>query len=831
MTAVLIAGIWCGTIWFIDNFLVLAFLNASLVAVFSLHLLKKEAFVYEAFLACIFFLGILEINLYLYPPIPANHIVHCIDGKKITAEGVISENPKVSPEKTYIVVSLSRMLEKGHYRNVSGKVLLSMNGQQPLRYGDFIRFHARLKKPRNFKNPGGFDYERGLRFRGILVRGFLNDEISYVILRRGQGNPLKAKMAQFRENIRQTIAVKSPGTQGSIIQAMILGNQEAIGNETMEKFNKTGLTHIIAISGFNIGIVAAFALFLARLALNFEYILLRFNVIKLSVVSSILVVIFYTGVAGAGISVIRASIMLTAFLSALLLDRQGDLYNILAFAAFLILIVTPYSLFAISFQLSFVAVAALIFFMPKFIAILPPIVQHKASQGMKGKLIIIAKNSLRGFGIFFLASVTATLGTLPLITLYFNRIPLIGIAANMICVPILGILAIPVSLAIVVAVPVSSFLAGLIISLAELLVKISLYFIDWFASFSWASIFVPTPSIAEVAAFYILLVWAGLVLNFLSKNATKRKTTNTFLFVLPPLAVMLFFTVSWTYPYLKDIHQENLSLTVIDVGQGSSILVEFPKGKKMLVDGGGFFDKSFDIGKTVVAPYLWHKRITSIDTVVLTHPDADHLNGLLFILENFTVGEVWCNGDYAPTEQYASFLEIIRKRHIQLKIISNNEPERDFSGVRLKVLNPPSKDHTYCTNSGSDDATKEIRHTTQNDRSLVIRLSFGEKSLLLTSDISSHAENQLIESGWNLNSDVLIVPHHGSRFSSSLKFLKKVKPKIAIVSCGSDNVFGFPHRETVKRYASQGVKVYRTDYDGAVTVKTDGRNLVVEHFL
>ena len=187
------------------------------------------------------------------------------------------------------------------------------------------------------------------------------------------GNPLRIRLERFRDLIRKTILDTAPGTEGKIIQAMILGDQKEIPKEVMEKFNRTGTTHIIAISGFNIGIVAFFSLFVVRLFLkSSEYLLLRWNMVMISTLFAILIVILYTFIAGSGISVIRASVMVVLFMVAILINRERDLYNTLALAAFFILIVSPYSLFDISFQLSFVAVASLLFLTPRLAALLPP---------------------------------------------------------------------------------------------------------------------------------------------------------------------------------------------------------------------------------------------------------------------------------------------------------------------------------------------------------------------------------------------------------------------------------------------------------------------------
>ena len=377
------------------------------------------------------------------------------------------------------------------------------------------------------------------------------------------------------------------------------------------------------------------------------------------------------------------------FLCAILLNREGDLYNTLSLAAFLILILTPYSLFDISFQLSFAAVAALIFFMPKWLALMPSPPPRVAAGRTRQWTLQQVHKALRGIVIFFLASLSATLGTLPLILLYFNRFSLITLVANFVCVPILGVVAIPVCLAIILAVPLSTTLADGVIRLSELLVQISLFFVDRLAALPWASVYVSTPTLPEIGAFYLLLIWGGLLLKwFATRRNSKTALKMPLLMKAVPVILALFFGIDGVHLYIQGIQQGRLSLTAVDVGQGNSILIRLPGGKKMLVDGGGFFDDSFDLGKFVLAPYLWHERISRIDTVVLTHPHPDHLQGLLFILENFHVREVWTNGETSDTELYLSFRRIIREKGIVLWTLSERTPAMDVSGVGIHFLNP-----------------------------------------------------------------------------------------------------------------------------------------------
>ena len=809
-------------------------LTATLLLILVTLIVKSKQFFYPALFFSLFLLGIMEMNMYLHPHINKSHITHYIGSEKVKAEGVICENPQVAPEKSELVVCVNRILNNGQYTPAWGRVLLNVREPYTFHYGDSIRFHSRLRAPRNFANPGGFDYERYLRFRGILVRGFVNEAAGIVVLRREIGNPLRIWLERFREFIRKTIQDTAPGTEGKIIQAMILGDQKEIPKEDMEKFNRTGTTHIIAISGFNIGIVALFSFFVIRLLLkSSEYLLLRWNMVLISTLFAIILVILYTFIAGSGISVIRASVMVVLFMVAIMVNRERDLYNILSLAAFFILIVNPYSLVDISFQLSFVAVISLLFLTPRLVNLLPPSLTSD-STGLTRKewLLKHLKKVLRTMVLFFFASLSATLGTLPLILFYFNRLSLVTLIANFLVVPILGVMAIPLCLLIVFTAPISHYLTEIIIHISMILVKISLFLIERLASLPWSSVFVSTPTPLEIVVFYLLLISAGFLLDqWRGKDGMIKMKNTALLFRAIPVFLIFFFIVDGIWIHLKGVHTGKLSLTAVDVGQGSSILVRLPGGKRILVDGGGFFDETFDIGKYVLAPFLWYERISSIDVVVLTHPHPDHLRGLLFVLENFHVGEVWTNGEGSDSPVYLSFLRIIRDRGIVLRAMSDLTPEINISGVKIRILNPqiPSTSRRTVATSLKDASVSVkkayITSDAINERSVVMKLSFGSRTFLLPGDIMENSEMRLVDSPVDLASDVLFVPHHGGSRSSTIPFLEKVRPQIAIISCGFDNVFRFPHPETLGRFERLQSRIYRTDLNGAVTIVTNGNDL------
>lgn len=762
----------------------------------------------------IFLTGMLCMSPYSEPGPAENHPPPRNTWEKTVYRGIIDNPPSVSPDRVEYTLANVRTLENDPVKNLSGRVILSATGPNVLQYGDYVQFRTRLTTPRNFNNPGGFDYRRYLSRQEILYRGFVSESPDLILIRRGQGNPVKMGIESYRSRLRHFISRHTSSPEREIILAMILGEQKTIPDDLKERFNQTGTSHIIAISGFNVGLIATFSvLFFLSFMKIFPRLLLAWNATKVSYALSLIPILLYTGIAGMGISVIRATLMVVILMTAIMIRKPKDILNALALAAIVILALSPPSLFDPSFQLSFAAVAAILYIPPKLQSLLP-----KAEDAPDSLLQSIIRKWGRVFFLFLLVTVSATLGTLPIIAYHFHRLSTVVILANIAVIPFLGILTTPLCLFVIITYPLCEPLCQLLLQWAVQFTKISIFFVNLFSSLPGASFLVPPPNTAEIAGYYLLLTLLVLFLSsFIKKRPGKswmkmRSPAEIGLLLLVPfLAGMLL------YGYLSASPSKYLRLTAIDVGQGSCALLQIPGNRTMLIDGGGFEGSTFDVGRYVVAPFLLREKIRKIDVVVLTHPHPDHLNGLVYILRNFPVGEIWTNGEPAPYESYQSLMELIRNRKMHHRILHEGIPPREIGDLQIEILNPPQ------ASPGNLTGTADFMSV--NNRSLVLLLRYGKCRILLPGDIAAETEDRLVSSPCDLKSDIILVPHHGGRTSSTDAFLDQVNPRVAVVSCGLDNRYKDPHPEVLQRYEKQGTKIFRTDRDGAVFLATDGTGI------
>jgi len=831
--------------------LVICFCSAAFVGI---HFIRKQT---AGRIPIILYLalGYASIQPWVAPHFSADHIQNFSDETRWQITGVVDSHPVESGYlKKFVLCAETLRNRKASYR-VTGRIQVTASGQGPsFARGDRVVFHGRLRQIRSFNNPGGFNYRRYMAFKGIWRTAYTQGSRLQVV-HRESSNETAPNLTDARRALAVLIENAGRGPSADVLKALIIGDRTAISSEVRDQFNRAGVGHILAISGLHIGIVAMVAFYLFHKLLGFvRPFLWRAWTRKGAAVLSLVPICIYGLVSGMSPSTQRALIMVGAFLLTFLFEREHETLNTLALAAFIILILFPPALFSISFQLSFLAVLSILY----GLSCLQPML---AADRQAIKIGFSSQLRHKVFG-FLLVSLLAICGTLPAVMFYFNQISLIGLIANFVVVPLAGFVVIPCGLLALFIYPLSSLMASGCVQICIYVLDYVLVVVKYLADLPFAAVKTITPSLFEMVSYYVLgwvvLGWLktrkvpaddrGLSnsqqdyapgssegLKFPGRLAQHRfwkrvAAKHRWLMAKPATKtgaiiglVVLALLADAGYWIVRRHLNTDLRVTCIDVGQGSSSLLELPGGYTALIDGGGYSDNSaFDIGARVIAPFLWRKKIRTIDTLVLSHPNSDHLNGLIFIARHFNVKTIWSNNETRNTLGYRRLQNIISQKQVSQPNFQIMPRKQLINGVEFCFLYPP------------DDflVRKAQKWRNSNNNSLVVKVSFGRISFLFPGDITAEAERELVSlAGADLACDVLLVPHHGSRSSSSQPFLSKVEPDVAVISAGWKNRFRFPHATVLDAYESIGCRIFRTDRNGAILFKTDGNRLTIKPFL
>jgi len=748
-------------------------------------------------------LGTLRFNASAAPQdFDEGHLAHYNDHGWVKIKGTVSGEPDVRDTYTNLRVAVSKIEVEGQERDVRGTVLVRAPPYPKYDYGDELEIEGLLETPQELED---FSYREYLARQGIysiLWRSRIT------LIDRGQGSAPRRALLAFKRQAQRVIALILHEPQAALLTGILLGIETGIPADLMKAFSATSTTHIIVISGFNISIIAGLLSGLST----------RLFGKRRAMPWAIAGIIIYTILVGASAAVVRAAIMGCLYVIATHYGRQTEALTSLMAAATLMTALNPQTLWDLGFQLSFAATLGLILYTPLLESWFERLLSRMLSPGT-------AKQAVEVLNEAFIITLAAQITTLPIIVYNFRQLSLVTLLSNFLIlsvqpgVMLWGGLA---TIAGLIWLPLGQVLGWV----AWLFLTYTIRAVEITASFPYASLNLGHVSPSLVCLYYGLLAGATLVarqepsrLKSLWRRLTARlslgpelrprgspksdRLSTKVLIAGLAIAAILVWVAAASLPDGK------LHVVFLDVGEGDAIFIETPRGQQILIDGGPSPTTLISaLGRRM--PF-WDR---SIDLVILTHADEDHIAGLIPVLEHYRVGQVLDSGYEHNSPMYERWLELIGEKEIP------NHPARagvriaTGDGVELVVLHPGPELMKYT------DADA-------NNNSVVTRLVMGQVSFMLPGDIEEAAEGMLVASGQELTSTVLKAPHHGGGTSSSEAFLNAVSPELVVISVGADIRFGHPSPQVLERLDDLVEKehILRTDEHGTIEVVTDGERI------
>lgn len=734
----------------------------SLYGLASLAVLAAYLFFWPQFRSGFWFLlgvisSCLHLSLLLDKQLPQE-----FEGKDITALVEVISLPELSGRNTRFEASISGLDAISFPWR--GKVRLSWYHAPALKVGDSWQLKIRLKRPRGFANGRGFDYQAWLLSQKIFATGYVRKTEDNHILEMSPSFSVGVSFEKLREHLSAVLFNTRDFQQSRFMRALLLGDKSLLTQDDWQLLQNTGTLHLMAISGLHIGLIAGFGFLIGRLlAAMFALVCgtrlyLRFIAPTFSLVFAFI----YAGLAGFSIPTQRAFIFVLLVNIAVLLGRRLNYFNLLALCAIVIAVIDPFAFLAAGFYLSFCAVAVLFWcFMGR----------TRVNQKM-------------GQGVFTFVSAQWMLFIGLLLPLSVLSLPtsVSGLVANSVAIPLVGMLLVPLLFLSALLSFVSDSFALALLTVSDFMLTQLMYFLSYLAGFKFASLRIfLVGSIAVLALGCVALI-------VLSPQALALR------FLCLPLLMVAFLS-----PTGK---KSELEVTVLDVGQGLSVFVKWPKGS-LLYDTGARFSEDFDIGSRVIVPWLQANGQRSLDYLVVSHGDNDHAGGLEGVLSFFSAEKIFLGASVKFEEKDEPFFPCER-----------SEIHRDVN-MSVKVLWPIAG-ASYFENS--------------NNSSCVLLLEYAGRKILLTGDIEKDVERALLNEGiLPRDIDFLVAPHHGSRTSSTRAFVQHLKPDAVVFSVGYMNRYHHPNVQVRQRYEQAGSRILRTDLDGAVSYKITANGISDEN--
>ncbi len=716
--------------------------------------------------------------------------------RNVLAWGTIVDRPRIGEDRSRFILRTDSLYDGRVKFHTTHDLLVIVSpdarydsGLLNVEYGEYVLVHGFINLPAGRRNPYDPDFNRYLELHNIsamvFVRGYYNIET------KGPGDAsrfIRGFIVPIRDYISGVIDRNLSGESAHFLRGLLLGDRSRIGDDVRETFITAGVIHVLAVSGLHVGIMLM--IFFAV----FGFLRIPRIPKLLMTIAGLIIFMFVTGAAP---SVVRATIMASIILIGFILQRKSDIYNSIAVAALILLFHDSRELFKPSFQLSFAAVLSIVYLYPRFWG------------GIRWRFPHLEERWLiRYFIQLFLVSCAAQIGTLPFTAYYFERISLIAFIANLLVIP--GVFfVLSFGFASVLFGGVSSIVERIYGLVTEFLLTGILSFVDLISQLSFASIEVYHFGVLGGLLFYAII---SVVVHITHPRRFRSSCVGL-------LVVLNIYVINYNVTFDPESRQPLLTITMLDVGQGDALFIEFPDGRNMLYDAGPRTLTS-DAGERTVIPFLKRHGVRYIDAVVISHGHTDHYGGLKAVLREIDVGTIYDTGQPVSGVWYKNLYEKIERKNVAVELVRAGDIINTFDNVRLYVVHPAP---AFIQQPGDD------RSWNLNNASIVLLLVFGDVRILLTGDAEMEAENYMLHFyGDFLEADILKAGHHGSNTSSTERFVEIVSPGKALISVGRMNRFNHPGDKVVKRFNDNNVVTYRTDIHGAVTVRSCGNEFWVQ---
>lgn len=634
--------------------------------------------------------------------------------------------------------------------------------------GDEITFLGTVIPISEKRNPLQFDYQAFLKSKGVKAQIRLDSLISKT------ENTSAFTWNRWRVQAQELVDKNFNKKTAPIAKALLLGYKQDLEAESKQAFARSGLSHIMAVSGLHVGFVIAPFWFLIPFIWSKKY------GRQIGFVALLLVLFFYAGLTGFSSSVLRASIMAILLTFGKLFYKSACSINLTGAAAVFLLILDPSQLFEIGFQLSFSAVL--------IILLILPVIQHTLPYWLRikwyGKPLLV-----------MMVSIVVQLGLYPIQVFYFGEVSLISPIANAIFVPLLGLI-VPWALICLLVSSVAPTIGGILNNPSDLFLQGMNFFVLFSSNLDWAWIKATLPSLL------FFPFWCAVVFFIASWRFPKLrwKWCSLSLFLLCVIQVQFLW---------EGFSPKELRVTVFDVGQGDATLVETPNGKKILIDT-GVWNPNYDSGESIILPHLKEAGIEKLDAIILSHPHADHIGGILSLIKGIEIETIYNSGYSYDSKLYENYLQLAEANTMEVKSIRAGDRLEIDPAILMLIIGPEGQKF----------------NNDPNQHSIVLNMIYGDSEFLFTGDSGEDQEERLIKNyGDLLDTDFLKVGHHGSRTSSGIEVLERITPEIAVISGAEKNRFNHPHPEAVQRIRATGTELYFTSRDKALIFTSNGKTI------